>query len=82
MTCDCRSHNGFMTAKGLEEAAQRSFAGFDSREVGLTGESDPVRLDRSGSVSGLRRDETPMIWNEEILDEQFRRNFLQLEAVL
>ena len=25
MTCSCLAHNGFLTAKGLEEAAQREY---------------------------------------------------------
>ncbi len=39
----------------------------------LTGDGQYVILDMLGSVSGLRRDETVMIWNEDILDEQYRR---------
>ena len=71
MTCDCRSHNGFLTAKGLEEAAQRSSEGLEALSV----DTRQLYLDIPGSVSGLRRDETVMIWNEEILDEQYSRHF-------
>jgi len=43
--------NGFLTAKGLAEAAQRL-----SLE-GLAPRGDSEYVDRVGSVSGLRRDE-------------------------
>jgi len=48
MNCSCRSHSGFLTAKGLEEAAQR--------ELGLSevdGMDASRYLDKSGSVSAL-----------------------------
>ena len=45
--CNCHAHGSFLTAKGLEEAAQRfSLEGLDSR--GVAGE-----VDRVGSVSAL-----------------------------
>ena len=71
--CGCRSHNGFLTAKGLAEAAQRETAALSLE--GLTPMSESVRLDIQGSVSGLRRDETTMIvWpTDEVTDEQFAR---------
>ena len=61
--CECQSHNGFLTRRGYEAARRR---GVDKAEE--------IRyLDSSGSVSGLRRDETEMIFCEEVLDEQHRR---------
>ena len=64
-SCGCQAHGSFLTAKGLEEAAQRG------REAqGNPGVQMSVWGPGKGSVSGLRRDETVMIWNEEILDEQ------------
>ncbi len=59
--CDCRSHNGFMTAKGLEEAAQRQMLSrSELLAVGLT----PRYVDIPGSVSGLRRDEIIVGYDE------------------
>jgi len=66
--CNCMSHNGFLTRLGYRAVD----AGWP-----LTGPTECVRLDSIGSVSGLRRDETTMIWDEEILDEQHRR-FLEV----
>ena len=45
----------------------------------LTGDGFSVILDSPGSVSGLRRDEINMIFDEEIIDEQCQRHFHQLE---
>ena len=45
----------------------------------LTGDGQAVIVDSPVSVSGLRRDEIKMIFDEEILDEQCRRHFHQLE---
>ncbi len=53
MTCDCRSHNGFLTAKGLGEAAQRDLEFEDFYEVGLAPGDRPVYLDKVRSVSAL-----------------------------
>ncbi len=47
MKCGCSSHNGFLTAKGLEEAAQR----FSLEGLAPRGELE--YLDKSGSVSAL-----------------------------
>jgi len=68
MTCDCRSHNGFLTAKGLEETAQRRLVLAAVDAVGMS-----RYLDKVGSVSGLRRDEISMIFDDALLDEQHRR---------
>ena len=67
--CGCSSHNGFLTAKGLAETAQLEFL----RAQGLTRSDKGVRLDMVGSVSGLRRDEEPHVWDDEVLEEQYQR---------
>ena len=67
--CSCSAHGSFLTAKGLEEAEQR--------EVDLgTGRGIDVRwlssyLDKVGSVSGVRRDET--IFVDAVVEEQALR---------
>ncbi len=70
--CGCHSHNGFRVGRSPEGLEQR---GVDrAYELALAGRDG--YLDKVGSVSGLRRDEIRMIFDEEILDEQHRR-FLQ-----
>ncbi len=66
--CDCRAHGSFLTAKGLEEAAQRL-----SLE-GLAPLGDPGYIDKVVSVSGLEleRDMYAHISDVEI-DNQYRR---------
>ena len=64
--CSCHSHGSFLTAKGLEEAAQR--------ELGLHGidAMEPCcHLDKVGSVSGSPLQDTH--WDDEIIDQQHRR---------
>jgi len=65
--CTCHSHNGFLLERGYAELAQQR-----SLE-GLTPTSECVTLDRSGSVSGLRRDEINMIFDDGVINEQHRR---------
>ena len=63
--CSCHAHNGFLTAKGLEEAAQR--------ERMLPGVADMALsqyLDKEVSVSGMLQDE---IWDASLIEEQYRR---------
>ncbi len=68
VTCGCRSHGGFLTAKGLKETAQRL-----SLE-GLAPRGELEYLDKVGSVSGLRRDEDMYALVSDItIDEQSRR---------
>ncbi len=76
MTCDCRSHNGLLTAKGLVETAQRELE-WD----GLTYLRSSRRIDTIGSVSGLRRDETMLIFDDEVIDEQYSRYSSSTELV-
>ncbi len=66
--CSCRSHGGFLTAKGLEEAAQRKCSQLELDAMGL-----PGYLDKVVSVSAVGRDETTFIFDDEVIDEQFRR---------
>ena len=66
--CGCSAHNGFLTAKGLEEAALRSPEGLE-----LAGTVATRYLDKVGSVSGLRRDGTTLIFDDEVIDEQHQR---------
>ncbi len=66
------ARNGFLTAKGLKEAAQRtSLEGLLPR--GVDGKADQLYLDKVGSVSGLRRDEEFHVWDEELIETQYRR---------
>ena len=65
--CDCIAHNGFLTAKGLEEAAQRFC---DENEVLAVSMSD-LYLDKVGSVSGSFPEES--IFEDALLEEQYRR---------
>ncbi len=68
--CNCRSHNGFLTAKGLKEAAQRSAREFFiSRGVAV--EADQLYLDKVVSVSGL--DMTSVYWDDAVIEDQYRR---------
>ncbi len=67
--CNCRSHNGFLTAKGLEEAAQREL---ELSAVDAMGTKQ--YLDKVGSVSGLGLGRDSHMWPpEHVLDEQHRR---------
>ncbi len=65
--CRCISHNGFLTVRGIEDAQR----GDDSLE--LAGAVASRYLDKVGSVSGLRRDETLPIWDDQVIDSQYRR---------
>ena len=69
-TCDCKclSHNGFLTAKGLREAAQR-----DVNIDGLDNMDMFGYLDRSGSVSGLELERDFHVFDDALLDQQHRR---------
>ena len=68
LSCDCRSHNGFLTAKGLEEAAQRSLEGLE-----VAGMDARRYVDRVGSVSASQRDETRFWLSDEETDSQYQR---------
>jgi len=59
------ARNGFLTAKGLREAAQR----FSLEGLAPRGESE--YLDTMSSVSALA--EAEAIFDDDLLDEQYRR---------
>ena len=65
------ARNGFLTAKGLEEAEQRSLEGLDVLEV----DRRHFRhyLDKVGSVSGLELERDLFVHDDAYLDEQYRR---------
>ncbi len=66
--CGCYSHNGFLTAKGLAETAQREL------EIHVEPEGHTrVSGTGKGSVGGARRDEETLWPTEDLLDEQHRR---------
>ncbi len=73
-SCGCHSHNGLLLSP--EGLAQRK----DSLVGPLAVEYTRLYLDKVGSVSGLRRDEATMIFDDGVIDEQFQRNFLQKEG--
>ena len=66
--CQCLSHNGFLTAKGLVEAAQR-----DVVIDGVAGMDLFGYIDSRVSVSELRRDETDFFFDDDLIEEQHRR---------
>jgi len=63
--CSCRSHGTFLTAKGLEEAAQRR------RFLGVDTPVGECELDRVVSVSGLEPLE--IIFDDALIEQQHRR---------
>ncbi len=65
------ARNGFLTAKGLEETAQREVEFAARCAMGLTGPEYSVRLDKSGSVSGSFPVE--LHWDDALIEEQHRR---------
>ena len=70
--CGCNAHGSFLTAKGLKEAEQRSagafvFDGVDKRQLSLY-------LDKVGSVSALVEGEEDHVFDDHVLEEQFRRH--------
>jgi len=69
MTCNCAAHNGFLTAKGLREAAQRTLL-----HPEVDGMQHVEYVDSRVSVSGLEleRDNYEFIVDSQI-DEQARR---------
>ncbi len=65
--CSCSSHGTFLTAKGLEEAAQR----FSLEGLAPRGERE--YLDKVASVSALDEDEARFPFDDELIDNQYRR---------
>ena len=67
MKCNCRAHNGFLTAKGLKETApQISLEGLAGRPV-------HEYVDIVGSVSALVEGEGFHVFDNELIEEQYRR---------
>ena len=66
--CSCSAHGGFLTAKGLREAAQRELELTEDLAVG----SSRLYLDKVASVSALIEPSEP-IWVDSLLIEQHRR---------
>jgi len=73
VTCSCSSHNGFLTAKGLAEAAQRERELTLFPEMGLARGRPAWYLDKVGSVSALVEVEGATWPCDEVIDEQHRR---------
>ncbi len=66
--CVCHSHNGFLTRRGYLLA----------RALGVDKAEELRYLDKVGSVSGVRRDETLDFWLDDVrLDEQALRSLPQ-----
>ena len=66
-SCGCHSHNGFLTAKGLREAAQRELKFSEPLAVGTCG----LYLDKVDSVSASEL--TDLHWDDDVIEEQARR---------
>ncbi len=73
------ARNGFLTAKGLAEAAQRRVLTPDELELRLDGVRKLNHLDKVGSVSAVRRDERLFV--DDLLEEQYRRFLEEVEVV-
>ncbi len=62
--CKCLSHNGFLTTAGyaaLDAGLELAFGGSD------------CYLDKVGSVSALEVEGELAVWDDQVLDEQYRR---------
>ncbi len=71
--CRCHSHNGLLLGSGTEPVAQ-------AVEKALRAGRQRAIVDIPCSVSGSRRDEITMIFDDGVLDEQHRR-FLDVVEV-
>ena len=70
MTCNCHSHNGFLTEAGLEKARLAQQLSLE----GLAPLGVSEYIDSRVSVSGLRRDEDMFaLVSDTTIDEQARR---------
>ncbi len=67
--CGCLSHNGFLTERGYAELAERELEWPEAVDMSTR----CLYLDKVGSVSGTRRDEDTIIFDDELLDQQYRR---------
>jgi len=68
--CDCLSHNGFLTRAGYM-ASELAAAQYCNEEVDGWGRL--LYLDKVGSVSALVEVEESFVWNDRLLDQQYRR---------
>ncbi len=66
LDCSCSSHSGFLTAKGLKEAAQR-----EGNRPEVDAMETSLYLDKVGSVSGI--DQLDFIFDDCLLEDQYRR---------
>ncbi len=69
MKCCCQSHNGFLTRAGYARVAQRSADSLETVDMF----EDLCYLDKVGSVSALVEVEGSCVWDEQVLDSQYRR---------
>ncbi len=58
LVCGCITHNGFLTRAGYRALDRKAGSGY---------------IDSMVSVSGPRRDEENCFFDEELIDEQYRR---------
>ncbi len=70
MKCRCLSHNGFLTNRGYAEVAQRGSVSLE----GLALFESSCEVDSRVSVSGLRRGEAFHVFDEDLIDQQYRRH--------
>ena len=70
-SCGCYAHDGFRLRSPEGLLAQRELELPGSSEVGLTRVALSGRLDIPGSVSALERMDSH--WDDEMIDEQYRR---------
>ena len=69
-SCGCHSHNGFqLSPEGL--AQKDAFAPL--RTLGVDEHDDQLYLDKVDSVSALVEGEGACVWDEQVLDSQYRR---------
>ena len=67
------SRNGFLTNRGYAEVAQRNSFMDNFYGVGLTQDDLAVNLDKVVSVSALVEVEGSHVFDEKLIDEQYRR---------
>ena len=61
--CSCSSHGGFLTRRGYELA----------RVYGVDKTEESRYLDKVGSVSAMVEVEEFHVWDDQVLDQQYRR---------
>ncbi len=68
MNCVCHSHNGFLVGRSPEGLAQRTLL-----KPELDGMQHVEYLDRVGSVSALVEVEEFHVFDDQLIDQQYRR---------